>query len=563
MLICGLKISHDASIAVIDGNRLQFCVEIEKLDNNRRYSEMGTLSRISDVLRSNGLTSNKIDSYVVDGWHDVPSVGERRGSVRTEDEDGRSVNLTVNSYNESTMQSDVTEPLHVRSGLQLRGVTYDYTSYKHAASHIFAAYCTSPFAAAFEPSYVLIWDGGQYPRLYLVDPARNVVKNLGHIFGMLGTIYGIMGHYFGPYKRTPEQLERERVEQSTEGYFGGHSIAGKLMSYIALGQVQPRLLDEMHSIYRREFRAVKTFEHTFMQGIACEVAGRGYSDADVLMTVHDFVEKLLIDGLRRKLHSAYCRNLCFGGGSALNIKWNSAIRDSGLFDRVWVPPFPNDSGNSVGAACCDMVSRTGNYQLDWSVYSGPEISVGSLHPQWHVLPLTTGQLARLLADTGEPVVFLNGRAELGPRALGNRSILASPTSPVMKTRLNEIKKRESFRPVAPICLEEDAPSVFDPGTPDPYMLFNHTLRDSWSDKVPAVRHLDGTARLQTISRAQNAAVYEVIAAYRSLTGIPLLCNTSANSNGSGFFPNVESAMRWGGANYIFCDNTLYRKESGN
>jgi len=117
---------------------------------------------------------------------------------------------------------------------------------------------------------------------------------------------------------------------------------------------------------------------------------------------------------------------------------------------------------------------TGNYALDWSVYSGPEISVGSIQAHWHSRPYTAKQLARLLADTDEPVIFLNGRAELGPRALGNRSILASATNAATKTKLNDIKKREPFRPVAPIYLEQDAPSIFNPGTPD----WRATLRKS-------------------------------------------------------------------------------------
>jgi carbamoyltransferase len=157
------------------------------------------------------------------------------------------------------------------------------------------------------------------------------------------------------------------------------------------------------------------------------------------------------------------------------------------------------------------------------------------------------------------VVFLNAAAELGPRALGNRSIFAPAVRAEMKSILNRIKRREDFRPVAPICLAEHAPHIFDPGTPDPYMLFDHEVRPEWRARVPAICHLDGTARLQTITPRENETVSRLLEEYHRLTGIPLLCNTSANFNGSGFFPDLESAMRWGGVNYIYAAGVLYAK----
>src|SRR6202040_1187689 len=200
-------------------------------------------------------------------------------------------------------------------------------------------------------------------------------------------------------------------------------------------------------------------------------------------------------------------------------------------------------------ACCEMVQQTGEFELDWSVYCGPAISVGTIQPNWGARPFSPAGVAELLANTDEPIVVLNGAAELGPRALGNRSILAPAINPAMKDKLNAIKQRESFRPVSPICLEQEASAVFDPGSSDPYMLFDHKTRPSWAEKVPAIVHLDGTARLQTVSRVQNSVMHDILSAYFRVTGIPLLCNTSANFKGSGFFPDVASAMQWNGTKY--------------
>lgn len=127
----------------------------------------------------------------------------------------------------------------------------------------------------------------------------------------------------------------------------------------------------------------------------------------------------------------------------------------------------------------------------------------------------------------------------------------------MKARLNAIKKRADYRPVAPICLEARAAEVFDPGTPDPYMLFEHRLRPGWAERVPAVVHLDGTARLQTVDESSDSAVSRVLAAYAEISGVPVLCNTSANFEGCGFFPDVASAARWGRTRFIWSEGMLY------
>ena len=168
-------------------------------------------------------------------------------------------------------------------------------------------------------------------------------------------------------------------------------------------------------------------------------------------------------------------------------------------------------------------------------------------------------MAEILHVFDEPMVHISDRAELGPRALGNRSIIAPAVNPSMKVRLNQVKNREEYRPVAPICMEEEAAAIFSPGNSDPYMLFDHKVKPEWMDKVPAICHIDGTARLQTISRDSNPRVYELLAAYKELSGVPVLCNTSANYSGKGFFPDVESVIKWDKVNMVWSNGKLYAK----
>jgi len=137
--------------------------------------------------------------------------------------------------------------------------------------------------------------------------------------------------------------------------------------------------------------------------------------------------------------------------------------------------------------------------------------------------------------------WVNGKYEIGPRALGNRSILASPFQESTRVRLNEIKQREQFRPIAPVCLEEDAARWFGCNQASPFMLYTHLVR---TDALAAVTHVNGTARIQTVSSATNRNLYELLIAFKALTGYGVLCNTSLNFNGRGFINRIADLAKY-------------------
>jgi carbamoyltransferase len=142
----------------------------------------------------------------------------------------------------------------------------------------------------------------------------------------------------------------------------------------------------------------------------------------------------------------------------------------------------------------------------------------------------TTETAAILAQD-KIIGWYQGRMEFGPRALGSRSILASPISAGMQSRLNEIKDREDFRPVAPVVLEEQAGAWFDNAIFSPFMLFVYNILPDKAGKIPAVRHVDGTARIQTINRSQHPAYYDLLKEFYNITGVPVLVNTSFNTRG--------------------------------
>ncbi|WP_062215835.1 carbamoyltransferase N-terminal domain-containing protein [Streptomyces sp. NBRC 109706] len=552
MLICGVKASHDGGVALIDGNRLVFSVEMEKLANAPRYSQLGDLRRVAEVLCAEGVDPAEVDRFVVDGWWAEDGLDEPGVSVS---DDGRPTVLPVAPYLEAHGVLDPTHR-HTFSAHDFGPRGGGYASYFHVANHLLGAYCSSPFAARGEDALVLVWDGGTTPRLYRVDGRTRAVRLVSSLLPLPGNYFSDFCSHFEPFHRDTTGLDREaRVRHHL-------SVAGKAMAYAALGRVEPSAFPE----FDRLIAGFPTISPDNAFALGEKVAANrdqimpGLSNADIIATFQEYLGGRLADRLvalvRRRFPDRRI-NLALGGGCALNIKWNSRLRETGLFASVWVPPFPNDSGAAIGTACCEMFREGAGTALDWNVYRGPRIAVGELPAGWSAARCDERALARLLHTEGEPVVVLSGRAEIGPRALGNRSILAPATDPAMKDRLNGMKDRASYRPVAPICLTDRAEEVFAPGGADPYMLFEHTLRGDWAERVPAVVHLDGTARLQTIDADSGSATATVLAEYARLSGVPVLCNTSANLNGRGFFPDVASAARWGRTRYVWSDGTLY------
>ncbi|RXG85407.1 nodulation protein NodU [Bradyrhizobium zhanjiangense] len=551
MRICGIKLTHDGAVALIEDGRLVFCIEQEKRGNNPRYQKIDNLDAVVVALAEHGLDPRDVDRFVIDGWWgEVESQFEVFSGTAP-------ISLKGAPYVESDAEGLLIA--HDGSGLMLNERAFPYKSYPHVTAHVASAFCTSPFAKAGQPAFCLVWDGASFPRLYHVE--RRAARFLECLFPLIGHAYAAAGYHFGPYK----QANRTKWDLG---------VAGKLMAYIALGSVDESIVEGFQELYEKHFStftepvgrcsedAALEPVHEFFDASALRFKAK--APEDVLASFHSFQERLLVTKLASAIqrHSRLpARNLCIGGGCGLNIKWNSALRAAGLFDAIWVPPFPNDSGSAIGAACAALAADQGFVPLEWSVYSGPAVERGGVPPGWSGSPCSMRELATILASN-KPVIFLAGRAELGPRALGSRSILAAARSPRMKDRLNDIKLREHFRPVAPICLEDRAPDIFSPGTPDPYMLFEHLTRAEWRDKIPAVVHLDGSARLQTICRTSQHKIAELLVEYEDLTGIPLLCNTSANRNGRGFFPNAASACQWGRVDHVWCDGVLWTKLAG-
>ena len=234
--------------------------------------------------------------------------------------------------------------------------------------------------------------------------------------------------------------------------------------------------------------------------------------------------------------------LYIAGGCGLNCDWNEMFRELGHFSSVFVPPCANDSGSAIGVALDALHTLTGDPRVDWDVYCGLEFEWDEepSSDKWTRRPMREAEVADAIAS-GSVVAWVQGRYELGPRALGNRSLLAEPFHESTKDLLNDIKLREGYRPIAPCCRIEDAGKVYDRDFHDPYMLH---FRMATTPDLKAVTHVDGSARVQTVTQESNKPQHDLLSAFAERHGVGVLCNTSLNYKGMGFINRMSDLVQY-------------------
>jgi len=240
--------------------------------------------------------------------------------------------------------------------------------------------------------------------------------------------------------------------------------------------------------------------------------------------------------------------LTLAGGVALNCVANARLAATGPFRQVWVQPAAGDAGTALGAAL--HVATTGGERVEAmpGAALGRGFSDADLQAELERAAIPYSRPASIAATAAEVlaaggmVAWFQGRSEYGPRALGHRSLLAHPGERRITARLNDVKGREQFRPVAPMVRAERAAEIFDGVLPSPYMLFVHGVRPEWRDRIPAVVHVDGTARIQTVDPADEPLVAELLAEFDRRTGLPVVVNTSLNTAGRPIVDTPREAL---------------------
>lgn len=417
-------------------------------------------------------------------------------------------------------------PHHLKQ--RFAGVRHDGPYRWHFVDHHVAHQASAYLAAPFEQCAVMTLDGrGE-------EATTTYGRYRGGVYEPIGEV--LMPHSLGMlYERITSHLG---FLHSSDEY--------KVMALAALGR--PVWLDTFRrlvSVGPEGRYRVEPFDPVSLFGPARERGGpleqRHFDLTASLQAILEETVLKLATWLRR---ASGAPQLAMAGGVALNCVMNARLRDAGIFDALWVQPAAGDAGTALGAALfVDAAQRPGAPRR-WTMrhaYWGPGFEDDEIEQllQWAKLPYrrlhdVAGETADLLLQD-RIIGWFQGRMEFGPRALGARSILASPLEPVMQQRLNELKDREDFRPVAPVVPVDDLADWFTPaaanGGEAPFMLFIYDVKPEQAGRIPAVCHADHTARVQTVARDTNPRYYDLLKAFGARTGVPVLVNTSFNVRG--------------------------------
>lgn len=495
MIVMAIKPGHDGSIAVVEDGRLRWCLESEK-DSFPRHAQLTPSTLLAVAERLGRLP----DVVALGGWA-VPR--------------GRPIGAGY-----------VGEHAVQRERMWLFGTEVDYFTSSHERSHLMMALGMAPSDDS-ELTAVLVWEGliGSF---YLVDREWWIVRTIP-VLEAPGERYAFLYSLADP--SFPDRGSTSRPEGS-----------GKLMALAAFGD--PKEADA--GITSAVDRILAARE--LIPAPKADFADTVLYNAGVQSPATKVAAALLTERIFDRFAQVALRELPAGvplrisGGCGLNCDWNAAWRDLGHFGSVFVPPCTNDSGSAIGTAIDALAHRGAVQPLDWQVYCGLEF-VRDTEPdpwRWRRMARDDRAIAAAIA-AGRVVAWVQGRWEIGPRALGNRSLLAEPYTAATRDRLNEIKQREDYRPIAPCCREEDLVSAFVEDFPDPYMLYFRRVR---SPRLAAVTHVDGSARAQSVTAASNPRLYGLLTAFDAETGLGVLCNTSLNLRRRGFVNRMTDLIRF-------------------
>ena len=402
-------------------------------------------------------------------------------------------------------------------------------SSSHVRSHIMCAYGLSPFPQG-QPCYVLIWEGLIGAMYYVDEEVR--IKKIGDALIAPGNRYQLL------YELADPDLA------ITDRSWLRFEDAGKLMALAAYGRQGPATAEQQELLERLlSVDIVSTLDSgptpkmLLSDSKFCNIGietdelkdAAWQLSAAIFNRFHEFAKK----------HVSKKLPLLIAGGCGLNCDWNSQWRECGLFSDVFVPPCANDSGIAVGAAVDALHHYTSQAKIEWSVYAGEDfVNDIADDADFESTALDLSEVCAALLN-GDVIAWAQGRYEIGPRALGHRSLLAAPFSTATRDKLNKIKQREPFRPIAPICLEEDMKLHFDPPRASPHMLYFQHVK---SPQLAAITHVDGSARTQTVNDRENPLMCNLLREFRKHSGVAVLCNTSLNFKGHGFINRTSQLL---------------------
>lgn len=496
MKILSYNPAHDGAIAYLRDGHLVVSVEAEK-NSNYRYSPISS----HDVFNILSELDEIPDVISTGGWW--PREKHLLGSQ------------TIAGYRGVLADDFIVDQR------RLLGKPVQYFSSSHERSHLLCAFGMSDHPKG-TPCYALVWEGA-IGAFYEIDSELNITL-LADVMNQPGNRYMLLYGLADPTfpKNAP---------------FSRFSDAGKLMALASFSNrstpsaEEKKLIEFLLDCPYLKLNPYQDLEHSQYYNVGLDDPEFRSFTGIFSDKIFDVFYQFAKSNLKKRIP------LLIAGGCGLNCDLNTKWKETRLFPEVFVPPVANDSGSAIGTAIDAQLYFTGNPKIDWTVYSGLAfITAGPFDfGKYDLYEMNYELIADMLASD-LILGWVSGKYEIGPRALGNRSILAAPFQENTRMRLNEIKQREQFRPIAPVCLEEEAARWFDCDQASPFMLFTHHVR---TNTLAAVTHVNGTARIQTVSAATNRNLYDLLIAFKARTGYGVLCNTSLNFNGRGFINKIS------------------------
>jgi len=547
MIILGINAYHaNASAAIVVDDRLVAAVEEERLNRVKYAAGLPRLA-IQYCLDAAGVKLSEVDHVAIprDPWARVGT--KLRFAMRMP-------RFAIERAKVAARFGGIHEGLAAAFEIDPKAIRAQFHRIEHHRAHMASAYFVSPFDRAA----VLSADGlGDFASTMwgIGEGARINVSGAVSFPHSLGMFYTAMTQYLGFWKfgdeykvmglaayGSPSYLDGFRDIVSTDSPLGvrlnlryfTHHKSGPEMTWKEAGETP--LLGCLFSDYLEErFGPARKPEEPITD-----------RHKDFAASMQACLESVLLENINALHQQTRSKNLCLAGGVAFNCVANGKILQKTPFEHIYVQPAAGDGGLSMGAAFAvrhEILGKPRSFHMEHAFW-GPGFKASEIRATvsrssaqnggTHVAELNEDALLQTTAAhiaQGKIVGWFQGRAEWGPRALGNRSILADPRRAEMKDILNRrIKHRESFRPFAPSILEESVGEYFERNHPSPFMTFAYPVRASKRSVIPAPTHVDGTARLQTVSRDTHPLYWRLVRAFGDITGVPVLLNTSFNDN---------------------------------
>jgi carbamoyltransferase len=545
MIILGLNINHaDTSACLVINGKIEFAIEEERFTRIKHYSAF-PLNSIEACLKNSNLVIKDIDyvcvnydpksNFIVKSQYLLQNLFTLHGLKKL-----------INFRKKFFLDNDLS------NFLKKNKFNGKFVNVEHHLSHISSSYLVS----GFDDAIGLTIDGfGDFTSTASFICNKNEIKNIKrvtfpHSLGILyqsitqflgfknyGDEYKVMG--LASYGKPTYQKEFSKlISYNSENYFklnldyfSHHNNPNFSFKFKdGIPYFENLFNDRFYSLFGEDFRSN-------------EITSKHYNLASTLQNVFEEIVLKILNDLYKKYK---IDNLCLAGGCALNSKFNGMILKKTNFKKVFIQPNASDGGGSLGAAMYLSFQKDKKFEninfndayLGTS-YSNDYIKINIIdkkikNSEFNYEYLDSDSLNTFICNkikNSEIIGWFKGKCEWGPRALGNRSILADPRNPDIKDIINQkIKRRESFRPFAPSVLEEKASSYFDIDYFSPHMLFVVEANEDIKNKFPAIVHVDNTCRVQTVSKKFNENYYNLIKRFEEITECPVLLNTSFNEN---------------------------------